>query len=218
MIKPDVFQTNRNPRAWEQYGGYLPIFEKENAFTYLRNYDQVAIIDADVFVRENASNIFDSVSEQYNFGAVVERDMPITNDHASRINNYSRNQYGTIKNIDWDWNNKSGGKYFNMGVMVLNKSIEKYLRGETPKQFLSRPEFKPFVDGLGQWKWSTDQTLLNVWIRSEKMSIKELDWKFNTLFGAVRHDKIKDGHFIHFFLKSRLPNNGEDVDQLMEMI
>ena len=36
MIKPDVFQTNRNPRAWEQYGGFLPIFEKENAFTYLR--------------------------------------------------------------------------------------------------------------------------------------------------------------------------------------
>ena len=34
MIKPDVFQTNRNPRAWEQYGGFLPIFEKENAFTY----------------------------------------------------------------------------------------------------------------------------------------------------------------------------------------
>ena len=33
-IKPDVFATNRHPRAWEQHGGFLPIFEKENAFNY----------------------------------------------------------------------------------------------------------------------------------------------------------------------------------------
>ena len=30
MIKPDLFSTNRNPRAWEDYGGFMPIFEKEN--------------------------------------------------------------------------------------------------------------------------------------------------------------------------------------------
>ena len=33
-IKPDVFATNRNPRAWEQYGGFLPIFEKENLHSW----------------------------------------------------------------------------------------------------------------------------------------------------------------------------------------
>ena len=218
MIKPDVFQTNRNPRAWEQYGGFLPIFEKENAFTYLKSYDQIAIIDADVYIRENAENIFEQVSNQYDFAAVMEREMPITNQHAAKIKDYSRKQYGSIKNINWDWNHPAGGAYYNMGIIVLNKSIEKYLKGETPKQFLNRPRFKPFVDGLGEWKWSTDQTLLNVWIREENMSIKNLDWKYNGLFGALKPGMIEQSQFVHFFLKKRLPEQGENVQQLMELI
>ena len=32
MIKPDVFNTNRSKESYEKYGGYLPIYEKENAF------------------------------------------------------------------------------------------------------------------------------------------------------------------------------------------
>ena len=47
MITPDPFQTNRSKEATARLG-YLPIYEKENAFAYLRTYDQVAIIDSDV--------------------------------------------------------------------------------------------------------------------------------------------------------------------------
>jgi hypothetical protein len=104
----------------------------------------------------------------------------------------------------------------NMGVMVMNKSIEKYLNGETPKQFLNRPRFKPFVDGMGAWKWSTDQTLLNTWIREEKMKIKNMDWKWNGLYTA--NTRIKECHFVHFFLKDLLPERGENVDQLMKAV
>ena len=50
-IKPDVFSTNRSKESYEKHGGFLPIFEKENAFTYLKTNDQVAIIDADIWVR-----------------------------------------------------------------------------------------------------------------------------------------------------------------------
>jgi hypothetical protein len=124
-------------------------------------------------------------------------------------------QYGTIKNVDWKWN-VLGAEFMNMGVMVLNKSIEKYLNGETPKQFLSRPRFKPFVDGLGPWKWSTDQTLLNTWIREEKMNIKNLDWKWNGLYSA--NTKIQECNFVHFFLKDLLPERGENVEKLMKDI
>ena len=75
MIKPDVFSTNRSKESYEKHGGYLPIYEKENAFTYLRSYDQVAIIDADVWIRPDAPNIFDELSEGYDFGAVCEREL-----------------------------------------------------------------------------------------------------------------------------------------------
>ena len=216
MIRPDPFSTNRSNESYMKYGGFLPIYEKENAFTYLKTYDQVAVIDADVFIRsEVTDSIFDDVPLTFDFGAVVERDMPITDKYKNKISNYSRMQYGTIKTVDWKWD-KLGAEFMNMGVMVLNKGLLKYLNGETPAQFLRRPRFKPFVDGLGPWKWSTDQTLLNVWIREEKMNIKKLDWKWNGLYTA--NNRIKECNFVHFFLKDHLPNRGENVEELMKDI
>jgi len=145
----------------------------------------------------------------------VEREMPITNQYKGKIANYSRMQYQTIKKVDWKWNNL-GAEFMNMGIMVMNQKIQKYLRGETPTQFIRRPEFKPFVDGMGAWKWSTDQTLLNTWIREENMKIKNMDWRWNGLFTA--NTRIKECHFVHFFLKDHLPNRGENVDQLRELV
>ena len=77
-IKPDIFSTNRSVESYEKHGGFLPIYEKENAFSYLPTYDQIAIIDADVWVRPNSPNVFDSLSSAYDAGFVCEREMPIT--------------------------------------------------------------------------------------------------------------------------------------------
>lgn len=215
MIKPDPFLTNRSKESYEKYGGYLPIYEKENAFNYLKSYDNVAVIDADVWIRPDSPNIFDDLAPEFDFGAVVEREMPITPQYAGKIQNYSRMQYQSIRNVDWKWNDL-GGEFMNMGVMVMNKSITKYLNGETPRQFLSRPRFKSFIDGMGPWKWSTDQTLLNTWIREENMNIKNMDWKWNGLYTA--NTRIKECHFVHFFLKDLLPERGENVDALMKAV
>ena len=215
MIKPDVFMTNRSVESYEKHGGFLPIYEKENAFAYLREYDQIAIIDADVWIRDTAGNIFDDLSTDYDFGAVVEREMPLSPQYITKIIQYSKMQYGNLRDVDWKWNN-AGGEFMNMGVMVLNKSVNEYLRGETPMQFLRRPEFKAFIDGMGPWKWSTDQTLLNWWIRKEKMKIKNLDWKWNGLYTA--NPAIKQCHFVHFFLKDKLPDRGENVEELMKNV
>lgn len=215
MIKPDVFLTNRSVESYEKHGGFLPIYEKENAFAYLKSYDQVAIVDADVFVRDDAPSIFDELSSEYDFGAVVEREMPLTPQYVQKIVNYSKMQYGNLRDVNWDWNNR-GGEFMNMGVMVMNKSMLQYLRGETPLQFLRRPEFKAFIDGMGPWKWSTDQTLLNWWIRKEKMNIKRMDWKWNGLYTA--NPSIKQCHFVHFFLKDKLPDRGENVEELMKHV
>lgn len=214
FIRPDPFVSNRSAEC-QSRPLPLPIFEKENAFTYLKSYDQVAIIDSDIWIRPDAPNVFDDFGTEHDFGGVVERDMPITPQYAGKIQNYSRMQYSSIRNVDWKWNDR-GGEFMNMGVMLMNKSIEKYLNGETPKQFLSRPRFKPFIDGVGNWKWSTDQTLLNTWIREEKMKIKNMDWKWNGLFTA--NTKIKECHFVHFFLKDKLPEQGENVEQLMKAV
>jgi len=217
-IKPDIFATNRSRESYEKHGGYLPIYEKENAFSFLDEYDQIAIIDADIYIRPEAENIFEDMLEQSAFGAVIEREMPITKEYQHKILNYSRMQYQPLseRGIDFKFD-KLGFEFFNMGMIVLNcAKFKPYLRGQSPKQFIERGEFKDFIDGQGAWKWSTDQTLLNYFIKKYKVPTQSLNWRWNGLFTA--NTKIKECDFIHFFLKDKLPNKGEDVESLMEQI
>ena len=220
MIKPDVFATNRSKESYEKYGGFLPIYEKENAFDYFDRYDQICIIDADIWVRPEVPNIFDEL-DNFNgtteFGGVVERMAPILPWYKQKLAGYTKMQYYNLKDVDWWWN-EAGALFYNMGLMLMDKKITKYLKGQTGKQFIQRPEFKDFVDGQGAWKWSTDQTLLNYWIKKEKMIQKYLDWKWNALYTAIPNDKIKEAYFVHFFLKDKLPNGGENVEELMEIV
>jgi hypothetical protein len=214
-IKPNPFTSNRSKEAVDRLG-YLPIYEKENAFDYLDVYDSVAIIDSDVYVRPNTPSVFDAVDDDTDFAAVVERDMPITAAYENKIANYSRMQYQSMAaQIDFDENSR-GFEFMNMGVIVVNKSFLKYMDGMTAKQWLEQAMFQDFIDGKGAWKWSTDQTLLNAWIRLKKMNIQRLHWKWNGLYSANR--KINQCHFVHFFLKDKLPANGENVAELMEQI
>ena len=84
------------------------------------------------------------------------------------------------------------------------------------KSLSKGPEFKRFVDGEGAWKWSTDQTLLNYWVRKENMNLQPLNFKWNALYTAVNPKHIRSAHFVHFFLKDKLPNRGENVEELMK--
>lgn len=218
-IKPDVFSTNRSRESYEKHGGYLPIYEKENAFDYLDEYDQIAIIDADIYIRDSAPNIFNDMDPHAAFGAVCEREMPITPEYQKKIIGYSRMQYDVLhKNKKLNFKpNELGYEFYNMGMIVINcSSFKPYLNGQTAKQFIQRSEFKDFVDGKGAWKWSTDQTLLNYFLKKYNVSTHHFDWKWNGLFTA--NTKIEQCHFVHFFLKDKLPNNGENVRQLMTLI
>lgn len=217
-IKPDVFSTNRSKESYEKYGGYLPIYEKENAFEYLDDYKQIAIVDADIYIREGAPNIFDDFGEDKAFGAVCEREMPINKAYIQKIYNYSRMQYEPLQKKGMDFKrNEYGYEFFNMGMIVLNcQKFKPYLKGQSPKEFIERMEFKDFVDGQGAWKWSTDQTLLNYFLKKYEIPVKHMHWKWNGLFTA--NTKIDQCHFVHFFLKDKLPNAGENVKELMEKI
>jgi hypothetical protein len=219
-IRPDIFLSNRSRESYEKYGGFLPIYEKENAFRELRKYDQVAVIDADIYIRPDAPNVFDEFESEYAFGAVCEREMPITEQYTQKIMNYSRMQYELLhmkkQKIDFK-PNTFGYEFYNMGMMLMNsESFLPYLKDESPAEFIRRDEFAQFVDGIGNWKWSTDQTLLNYFVKKYKIPTQHMHWKWNGLFTA--NTKINECHFVHFFLKDKLPAQGENVEQLMEQI
>lgn len=177
--------------------GYLPIYEKENAFDYLGEYAQVLILDADIFVKESAPDIFaESVAP---FAGVLERDMPLTLVYADKVRKHSHGQFDLLTDVDWDWNEK-GAAYYNMGLMLLHESVRAYLE-PTAKQFIRRPEFERFVNGEGHWKWSTDQTLLNYWLKRDHVPCANLDWRWNALYSAVQ--SVDSAHFVHFFLAAK---------------
>lgn len=214
-IKPDPFLTNRSKEAVDRVG-CLPIFEKENAFEYLKKYDEVAVVDADIYIRERSPNIFEEFGNKHAFGAVIEALMPITPEYQRKIHNYSNMQYSQLaKEVPFSADSKNGYHFHNMGLMVFNKSLLKYLGGQNPREFITRPEFKNFVDGVGAYKWSTDQTLLNYWIRKYQVPTKNMSWKWNALYKGVRDDCLREAHFVHFFLKDKLPNRGENVEELI---
>lgn len=217
-IKPDIFSSGRSEESYMKYGGYLPIFEKENAFDYLDRYEQIAIVDADIYIRNDAPDVFSDFGTDHAFGAVAEREMDIQTWYGNKIKGYSHMQYAILNNRGLDFKpNHLGFEFFNMGMMLLNsKQFKPYLKGQNPHDFLMRMEFKDFVDGVDAYKWSTDQTLLNYFLKKYKIPTKHMDCKWNGLYSAVNN--IKDCHFVHFFLKDKLPNGGENVEELMKDI
>ena len=193
---------------------YLPIYEKENAFDYLEEYDKIAIVDADIYIRA-PKNIFDEIDMDTAFAGVLESDLPMTEKYRNKIQGFSRGQYEKFPFIMKEDTKKFGVPFYNMGLMVFTKAILKYLDGDTPEEFIRRPEFEDFVNGEGHWKWSTDQTLLNHWVKTSRMPVKNLAWKWNALYKAVKDDRIAEAFFVHFFLSDNLPQGGKEIPKII---
>ena len=138
--------------------------------------------------------------------------MPLTAKYAQKVVKHSQGQFDTLRDANWLWD-KRGADYFNMGVMLLHKSIVPYLRSQTPTEFLRRPEFERFINGDGHWKWSTDQTLLNYWLKSELIPVSQLDWRWNAMYGAL--SSVGGAHFVHFFLSAKLPRKGAEIPDII---
>jgi hypothetical protein len=214
-INPNPFTSNRSDGASRL--GYLPIYEKENAFDLLPKYDQIAIVDSDIYIRPDSPSIFEDFGTGKPFGAVCEREMAINKQYVAKIQNYSRMQYHNLhgkKRLDFK-PNKFGYEFYNMGLMLMNQSFHDYIKMPA-HEWVTQSEFQPFIDGIGAWKWSTDQTLLNYFMKSRNVPVKHMHWKWNGLYTA--NTKISECHFVHFFLKDKLPERGENVDQLMRQI
>ena len=185
-IVPD---PNRNGRSKEAVArlGYMPIYEKENAFEYFDEYDQVAIVDSDIYIKPSAPDIFLDLPAEYEFGGVLEREMPLNKKYQNKIRKYSQSAFTNLKDVDWKWNTL-GAEFYN------------------------------FVDGMGFYKWSTDQMLLNWFVKKENVKCKNMNWKWNALYTAVDKNRMNESHFIHFFLRDKLPAKGENIEELLKKL
>jgi hypothetical protein len=59
---------------------------------------------------------------------------------------------------DWNFQPRTGGEFFNSGVMLYNTNkMKEALNGMSPEEFLRQPMLKDFIDGTGHLKWQSDQ-------------------------------------------------------------
>lgn len=194
--------------------GYLPIFEKEAALEYLGQYDSVAVVDADIHVMPDAPDLFAAAGEA-DFAGVLERDLPLLPQYERKLIAYSRDQYRCLGDVDWRWN-PLGAAFYNMGMMVLSGKVARFLNGQTPDQFIHRPEFARFVNGEGMFRWSTDQTLLNWWVKKTGMTTVNLNWRWNTLYSYVKPESLESKpYFLHFNLASLFPRKGAEIPDIV---
>lgn len=212
-LKIRPLNSKRSKEAVERLG-YLPIYEKENAFEYFSVYDRIAIIDSDIFIRDSAPDIFEEIGDSA-FAGVRECDMPLTKLYQNKIKGYSNGQYGRLTDVKW-CKTKFGFAFYNMGLMLMSRKITEYLNGQTSEEFIRRKEFERFVNGEGRWRWSTDQTLLNYWVQKSGMPTTNLNWKWNALFKGVRDEVLPDAYFIHFFLSDNLPRKGAEIPAILK--
>ena len=215
-ITPNIFRTDRRDKTggWKKLG-YMAIFEKENVFDYFKDYDKCCVIDSDIWIRPGSPNIFNEIDDE-TVASVYECDLPMNEAYAQKIKGYSTSIWSNY-DYDWEWNPRTGGAFFNSGVMLYNsKKMLQALNGMSPRQFLEQSMLADFVDGVGPLKWQSDQMTLNYWFKAKGINVKKLNWKWNALYTAVLD--IKEAFFVHFFLKDKLPNGGENVDELMEIV
>jgi len=212
IIRLRPVNSHRSVNAVERLG-YLPHFEKANSFNYLDEYDKLAIIDSDIYIRESSPNLFDEIDEEV-FAGVRESDMPLTSPFMTKVKKYSIDIYGNLPEMERIGNNIP---FFNTGVMLFNNlKFKPYLNGNTPEEFVKRKEFEGIVNGEGKWKWASDQTLFNWWFQKENIKTKNLNWKWNTLYNGVRKEMLSKSYFLHFFLANKYLKDGMNVSNIIQ--
>ena len=60
--------------------------------------------------------------------------------------------------------------------------------------------------------------LLNWFVKKENVKCKNMNWKWNALYTAVDKNKMNESHFIHFFLRDKLPAKGENIEELLKKL
>ena len=239
-IRPDMSRTERSKEAIERLG-YLPIFEKWGCLRFIKDYDYIYLIDADIYMKNflpqaKDLSIFlsDNLKEKTPIDICAFREYDTryssylqTETHARKVKQYTKMQYENLgMTSDPNW------QFYQCGFLILNckRIYETILRDlnldyannltiSHIQNWIYLKEFKNFVDGIGNYKWSTDQTLINYWIYTRQLKVYCLSWIWNCLFGTMTNDKAyKEACGVHFFLKDKLPDRGNNIEALAKKI
>lgn len=187
--------------------GYLPNLEKLAGLDHLPSYDGVIIMDADVWLRPNAPSIVPDLPPTCDVAGCPERAMPIVPAYAKKLDWYERGQFGPVQWV--------GLPFIQFGVVVYLRSFLRFVP-DGARALLARPDLQPFIDGQGSWKWQTEQTTMNWFLRSQRVHVHHFPHLWNGLYGVLNPGEIERCHAIHFFLSAHI-HGSEDPETLLRI-
>jgi hypothetical protein len=164
-------------REWTMWNEDLKTdCEKRYIVELLKNYDKVLYLDADVFIRDSAIDIFEAYKD--NNDLIIYNEVLYNN-----VNMDNHIQRAIIKNnIKW-WNmTNSHYDWLNAGVMLCSKGHEKVFEYNSEKFF--KFEDMPMI---------YDMPYMHYNIYKYKIPVTYMDERFNTM--VYFHD---NGDFLHF--------------------
>lgn len=178
--------------------GGLPNLEKLNGLTRFKDFDQIALIDSDVWASPDAPNIFDHVQPDCDVAGVTERALPISDAYARKLDRYEKMQFDPVGGV--------GLPFLQCGVMVYNRSFARFMP-DGPKAFWEQQNLESFINGDGGWRWQSEQCTLSWFLRANDARIGTLDPRFNWLFGVLQPGRQAEGWLHHFFLSQHLTHD-----------
>jgi len=184
--------------------GGLPNLEKLNGLSYLHEFEQIALIDSDVYITDSAPNIFDCVPTDCDVAGVTERALPISPLYARKLDRYEQMQFAPVNGV--------GLPFLQCGVMVYNRSFQRFMP-DGPKAFWEQPSLERFINGEGGWRWQSEQCTLSWFLRANSVNVAALPIQFNWLYGALQPGRMHEGWFHHLFLSEHL--KGDDPAEMI---
>lgn len=156
-------------------------------FENFRDYDLVLMLDADIVINKDAPNIFDQISSDYDFAAVLDGN---PNGRFQFDDNWYRKKshefhllHGSVKifdkyipNFDKDLYWKY---YFNMGVFLFRPSIMYPNSQEIKKLLFNNIEFYNYLDRFKNNSIFAGQNTLSAFISTQYQKLKLLDNTWN---------------------------------------
>ncbi len=167
----------------------MVVFEKNQVFDYLKKYDRVVRIDADIIINKHAPNIFDEIPTEF-MGAVYED----IGKRRKKRREMIRLTQDVLGEVQWTKG------YFNAGVVIASQTHKDAFC--LTKDDIEAIEHKIFGGCM------EEQNLFNWKIHKNKLNAKGISFKWNHMgmfdyrinhadIKVFKNDK-KKSYFVHF--------------------
>lgn len=186
--------------------GYWPEFERFNGLSFYDRYENICILDADIFIKESAPNIFEDFNDDAAFVYTLDQPWISENNIKNISRSFFKDYHRVYKTAKIPFQNKFNVNcydIFNNSLMLFNSNfLKKQLNNRAIIEWLKENNYKLFVGNLQQnFRQAGIGTdiFTNYFTFNIDININRLDWKWNLEYNDFcDKPSLEQSYFIHF--------------------